>query len=100
MATYTELATIKDGTEWNGLLEKIRVACVIKAAAIIDSTTPAATALEWAKQAIAKPEQAGDFIAHYVIAANADASLVQIYGATDNAVQNNVGNAVDAIYGV
>jgi len=100
MATYIEIAEIKDGDNWNSLLQKIKVAVVIKAAAIIDSTTPGATALSWAESTISNPHGAGESIANYVLAANSGATVAQIYSATDTAIQTNVDAAVDAIYGV
>ena len=63
MATYTEIAAIQDNPLWNGLLSKIRIAAVVKAAAVIDSATPAAPVLEWAKTTIANPTQAGNILA-------------------------------------
>ena len=99
MATYLELAAIQDDPAWNDFLSKVRVACVIKASLIIDSATPGATALEWAKNTISNPTQAGNVIAYYVIAKNSGATTTQIYNATDTAVQTNVDTAVDAIYG-
>jgi len=100
MATYTELAAITNDSGWSGLMEKIQVAIVIKAVAIIDSTTPAASLLEWAKSAVANPGSAAQSIAYYVVGANSTATLSQITGASDTAVQNNVNDAVDALYGV
>ena len=100
MATYAELSTIHLDDQWNDLLAKIRVACSIKAAAIVDSATPGADALAWATAAIKNPGIAGNDLAFYIVAANASATLVQIYGADDVAVQANVDTAVDAIYGV
>ena len=99
MATYTELATVYRADEWTGLIEKIRVACAIKATAVIDSVTPAAAMLTWAENAIKSPNKAGDDIAFYVVSANASATLAQIYSATDSAVQDNVNAAIDALYG-
>ncbi|MCP4091518.1 MAG: hypothetical protein GY746_17280 [Gammaproteobacteria bacterium] len=99
MATYTELAGIKSGAEWNALQSKIKVAVVEKATAIIDSTSPAATALEWAKATIGNPSAASTALENYVIAANSSAAISAIYGASDAAIQTNVDVAVDAIYG-
>ena len=99
MATYAELATIKDDDAWNGLVNKIAVACSIKATAVIDSATPPATLLEWAKQSIADPLSASNDIVYYVVASNSSATLAQIYGASDTAIQNNVNTAIDAVYG-
>ena len=99
MATYTELSTIREDPLWNDLLAKIVVATSIKAAEIIDTVTPAPTLLEWAKGAIAKPSNAANDIAFYVVAANQVATIAQIVGADDTAIQTNVDVAIDAIYG-
>ena len=100
MATYTEIANIQDDPLWNDFLSKIRVACVIKASEIIDSATPSTTGLDWAKATINNPVSAGNAVAYYVVAKNANATLAQIYNATDNAVKTNVDAAVDVLYGV
>ena len=99
MANYAELSTIRDDPLWNDLLDKIVVATSIKAAEIIDTVTPAPTLLEWAKQAIAKPLNAANDIAFYVVAINQSATLAQIYAATDISIQNSVDSAIDSIYG-
>ena len=100
MATYAELSTITEDPLWNDLLAKIRVACVVKAGVIIDSATPAASALEWAKAAIANATQAAEGVAFYVVIVNKSATITQIYSAADADVQTNVDSAIDAIYGV
>ena len=99
MATYTELAVIHEDPLWNDLLAKIVVATSIKAAEIIGTVTPAPTLLEWAKGAIAKPGNAANDIAFYVVAANQAATVNQIVTADDAAIQTNVDAAIDAIYG-
>ena len=99
MATYEELASVYRDPEWTQLIEKIRVACAIKASAIIDSPAPAASLLAWAETAIKNPNKAGDDIAFYVVSANSSATLAQIWAATDVAVQDNVNTAIDALYG-
>ena len=99
MATYIELSTITEDPLWNDLLAKIRVACVVKAGVIIDSVTPTATALEWAKSTIANATQAAEGVAFYVVIVNKSATITQIYAADDPAVQTNVDTAIDAIYG-
>jgi len=100
MATYAELAAIEDDPQYNTLRQKIGVASAIKAAAIIDSATPGAEALAWAKSAVAKPLQAGEGLIYYVIASNAGAAVSVIYSASDTAIQAKVNDAVDSIYGV
>jgi hypothetical protein len=102
MATLGELSTIRDNPLWGTLLGKVRAACVIKAAAVIDSESPGAAVLEWAKQVLKSPSAAGDGIIYYVIGkvgVGEGVTLSTIYGAPDTAIQNNVDAAVDAIYG-
>ncbi len=99
MATYAELATIKDDDAWNGLVNKIAVACAIKATAVIDSATPGVAVLEWAKQSVAEPLKASNDIVYYVVSSNSSATLAQIYSASDVAIQNNVDAAIDSVYG-
>lgn len=100
MATYLELSGIKEQAGWNDFLSKVRVAAAIKAAAVIDSTTPAVTVLEWAKQTVSSPAEAGNSLVNYIIAVNDGATVTQILSATDAAIQTNINSAVDAIYGV
>jgi len=99
MATLLELAGIRDSDDYGPFVQKIRAAAVIKATTVIDSTAPAATLLDWAQRAIVAPNKAGDDLVAYVVGSNADATLAQIYSATDNQIQNKVNAAVDALYG-
>lgn len=100
MATYAELSTIRnDDTQWGNFLAKVRVATAIKAAAVIDSATPPAEAVEWARGAIAEPGDAGNDLVWYIVAKNDSATLSQIYSASDSSIQTNINVAVDAIYG-
>ena len=97
MATYQEIAGIKSDPLWNGLQSKIRVACVKKAADIIDNGASTAPQLEWAKQCIENPISVSNGVENYVVAANSGATVAQILGATDTAIQTNVDAAVDAL---
>ena len=99
MATYTELAAINFDPGWGALLNKIMVAVMVKAATIIDSASPSADALAWAKATLTGPKAAANNIAFYVIASNKAASISTILAASDSAVQSNVDDAVDAMYG-
>ena len=100
MATYEELAGLRDDeAQWGPFLQKVRVATAIKATSVIQSATPGATILEWAKNAIQNPVPAGNAIVWYVVGANSSATVAQIYGASDDQIQTNVDAAVDAIYG-
>jgi hypothetical protein len=97
MATLEELGNITNDTNWGLLAEKVRAAAAIKAASIINSATPTAGQLAWAKSAINNPKNAGDDIIFYVISANAGATVAQIFSAPDTAIQNNVNDAVDKL---
>jgi len=100
MATYLELAEIKNGTGWNDFLSQVNVALQIKAASIIDEPTSVDSLTAWAKAAITNPVDTGRAIANYVVAANASATLLQIYGASEATIQTNVNTEIDALYGV
>jgi len=99
MATYLELSNIKANSGWNEFLLKVRAATAIKACAIIDSATPAVSLIEWAKSAIKSPTTAGNDLVNYIISVNNSATVTQILSASDTAIQNNINDAVDSIYG-
>lgn len=94
MATYTELFGLKSDSAFRN---KIAVAVVVKAQALIDGATPTTDEITWANNAISAPNQQADKIVNYVLAANKSATTVQITGATDVAIQTNVDTAVDAL---
>ena len=100
MATYAELADITAAAGFGALQAKVRVAVAIKAVAILDSVAPSAPAVEWAKSALDAPASVANSVMWYVVAANAGATVTQITGAPDAAVQSNVNAAVDAIVSV
>jgi hypothetical protein len=100
MATYNEIADLLLNEDWGIFLQKVTVACAVKATEIINSTTPGATALEWAQSTIQAPKLAAKDLVFYVVASNKSATISQIVAATDTAVQTNVDTAVDALYGV
>lgn len=94
MAAYNELATIQTQAAYGALIEKIRVAVVIKAVALIKSATPTAKELAWAFAALDNPARTAESVTWYVIGDNAGATITQILGAGDAAVQTNVDAAV------
>lgn len=98
MATYSELSGITNDAGWIAFADKVRVAALIKAAAVIDDGTSPAARLEWAKSATANPGQAANAIVQYVVAKNAGLDVATIIAAADNAIQNNVDAAVNALY--
>lgn len=92
MATYTELFDLRSNSD---LRNKVAVACVVKAQLIIDSASPTAAQLAWARSAIATPIAVADELLNYVLAANKSAAASQITGASDATIQANVSAAVD-----
>lgn len=100
MATYNELANIREEAGWGAFQEVVTTACAVKATALLDLPTPTAAQVDWALAALERPAETAKTIATYVIAANKDASLAAILGATDVLVQTNVDAAVDKIVSV
>ena len=98
MATYLELAGIKEQANWNDFLNKVRVAAAINAQDIIDSASPTQTAIDWAKATLADKNEAGAAIADYLVAKFNTSSVATILGAADADIQTQVGNVVDILY--
>lgn len=95
MATYDELLTANANT---GLLNKVRVATVVAATAVMiesDQIANHANRLQWAKEVFADPAQAGSRMMWPVLAQNKAATLAAITGATDATVQTAVDAAVN-----
>lgn len=100
MATYLELFDVASSPTSANLKKKLRVAVAIKAQAIAASPTPTPAQREWARSALATPQEWDQTILNYVLAANATLTTTQIENATDAAVQTAVNNAVDTLLGV
>lgn len=94
MATYAELYGLRSNSD---LRNKIAVACAVKAAALIDLSTPTASQLAWAKAALADPLGVADDVMNYVLARNAAVTTQQILAASDVAIQSNVNDAADKL---
>ena len=95
MATYDELLTANANT---ALLNKVRVAVVVAATAVMtesDQTANHANRLKWAKDVFADPGEAGKRMMWPVLAQNKAATLAAITGATDATVQTAVDAAVN-----
>ena len=97
MATYLELAEIGQEPGYAAFYERLRVATVVKATALLDLATPTQKQVDWAISATTKPSTSADSILWYVIAANKSATTAAIVGADDAAVQAAVDAAVDTI---
>ena len=94
MATYNELAEIRQDAQFAGFLDKVRVAVVIRAVAYLNEVSPTAQEVDWAKQAIGSPGSSANGVVWYVIGENASRTMTQIFNATDVQVQAAVDAAV------
>ena len=93
MATYLELFALRSDSD---LQDKIAVATVIAAEAKL-SGTPTAAEAAWAKGVIASPGGTANAVINAVLAANKDAAVGAITGASDAAIQSNVDAVVDGL---
>lgn len=94
MATYTELFDLGSNT---ALRNRISIALVIKAQALLAVASPTANEVKWANSAITDPILLADKLMNYVLAANKAATTSQIISATDSAIQTNVDAAIDKL---
>ena len=95
MATYTELYDLRSNS---ALRNKIAIACIVAAEAIrteAGATANHANRLLWAKAVFAAPDIEAARMMMALLAQNSAATVGQITGATDAAIQTAVGNAVD-----
>ena len=95
MATLAELQTLAHNNDLRGKIER---AITIKALVITKEATPSIDRLEWAEDALSTPETQIVLMLNYVLAENANATVVQIIGATDTSIQTNVDTAIDALH--
>ena len=95
MATYAELYNLQSDS---ALKNRVAVACVVAAEAIRgedDATPNHASRILWAAAVFQNPAQEATRLFWAVLAANKDATVAQITGASDSAIQDNVDAAVD-----
>ena len=95
MATYTELRNLFNNSE---LKNRVSVACIVAAETIRGedtATTNHANRLLWAKQAFKNPNGVSSEMLMALLAANKDAEVAAIEGATDAVIQTKVDAAVD-----
>lgn len=96
MAAYTALVAAAQSSDT--LRQQIKMGIAMTAFTITNelvSVTNHANRLVWAKAALGDPDSMMERIVWYVLAANAAATIPQITGATDAAVQTNVDAAVN-----
>lgn len=95
MATYDELYGLKNDS---ALRNRVLTACIISSEAVmneVDTTPNHANRLVWAASVFAGPASEADRMFMAILAANKDATVAQIQGASDAAIQANVDNHVD-----
>ena len=93
MASYLELQSLFND---NDLTLRIRAATVIAANDLL-SGTPTANDRAFASAAFSDPTGIGKKVLMAVLAANKDASVTQIQGATDDAIQINVDAVIPSL---
>ena len=91
MATYLEIRSLFNDRE---LRFKVSTAVIIAAGNILNEVTPSVARKAWAGQAFRDPETEAKRVLSAVLAANKTATLPQISGASDAAIQANVDDAV------
>lgn len=100
MATLLELNTLVSSSDSSDLRKKIIAAITIKANAVVDSASPTAAALAWAKAALADPRAYEQLALHTALASNSGATVAQIVGASDASLQTIVNGVVDKLLAV
>jgi len=90
MATLSEVHDLFTDGE---LIKKTAAALTIWAQGVIDQATPDAAQLVFAAKVMQNPTNEAHRVIKYVIAANSDATVAQIQGAGDAAIQTNVNAA-------
>jgi len=94
MATYLEIYDLKNH---NDLMNKMVVAVVKKSQVLLDGATPTTDEVAWANKVLSSPRAMAEKIFMYVLAANSSATVSQITGATDAAIQTKVDAAAAAL---
>ena len=92
MATYVEIRNLFDDS---ALRNRVATAVIIAANGILGEGAATAPRKAWAAKAFSSAEQEAKRILMAVLAANSGASVAQIQGASDAALQTNVDNAID-----
>ena len=96
MAAYEEIHALFTGE--SALRNRVQVAVIVAAEAIRSedgATENHANRLIWAASAFENPTGMANRLLMAVLAANKDATVEQITGASDAAVQSNVNAAID-----
>ena len=104
MANYTELSALRGNAGWDGLIERISIACIVMAHAITQEATPVEKRIAWARSTVKDPRAAAYCIVWNVIsaayAANPNITTAQIMGASDAAIQTIVDSTIPMLCGI
>ncbi len=95
MATYVELYSLRNDSE---LRNRVTAAVIIAAETVMGEdggTANHANRLTWAKNALISPRAETKRMFWALLAANKDATVTSIQGATDAAIQVNVDDHID-----
>ena len=95
MATYEELYNLRNDS---ALKNRVTIASLISAETVMGEASNApnhANRLLWAKAVFASPSGEANRMFMAILAANSAASVAQIQGASDEAIQANVDDHVD-----
>lgn len=95
MASYDEL--FKIGLD-DRLRNRVAVAVLVKAVAISEQVGPTQLEIDWAREAFSNHIALAEPILYAVLAANKGATVDQIKGAPDTAIQANVDSVVENIF--
>lgn len=103
MAELEEIGGITSAVGWLEFTVKVRGACTIEAAELVDAedaapTTVNAGLLAWAKAAVERPEAAAERLVMYIIGTNNAASVAAMLSASKAAILSNVKTAVSVLY--
>ncbi len=91
MASYAEIRTLFNDS---GLKNRVATAVIVAANAILLDAAATAQQKSWANKAFQNPENEARRVFMAVLAANIGATVEQIQGAADAAVQANVDAAI------
>jgi hypothetical protein len=90
MATYLELHELRTDVS---LRRRVSTALAVKAAAILALETPTAKQLQWALETITLPEE--EAYLNFLLAKFKALTVLQLQGAADTAIQDEINAAVD-----
>ena len=97
MATYTDIRNLFSDSD---VKNKVEVACVVKAYALINKTTPTADEITMAVSILESPTKTGAKIFLAVLAASKASNVSAIQSASDAQIQTTVDGVIDKLVGV